>query len=93
MDAEDLVPADDSDGPVRAPASAVVDTMEALMDGNSGDYKRLHETVDSGFVYVSGTYTEESVRRKRDDSGRPIDTNNSGADFEVLAMPEPEIDS
>lgn len=89
MDAAELEQAGGSRGPVRAPVSAVVDTMEALMDGDSGDYKRLHSSVDSGFVHVSGTYTGESVRRRRDASGQLIDTNDSGADFEVVAVPQP----
>jgi len=59
MDADALEPVAGSVGPVRAPVSAVVDTMEALMDADSGAYKRLHSTVDSGFVHVSGTYTGE----------------------------------
>ena len=80
-------------GTMQAPASAVVDTMEALMDGESGDFKRLHETVDRGFIHVSGTYTGESVRRRRDDSGALIDTDDSGADFEVIALPEPGVGS
>ena len=68
MDAEELEPAGDGAYfPVRAPVSAVVDTMEALMDADSVDFKRLHTTVDSGFVHVSGTYTGESVRRLRDE--------------------------
>lgn len=89
IDADELEPAGGTRGPVKAPVSAVVDTMEALMDADSGDYKRLHSSVDSGFIHVSGTYTGESVRRRRDDSGRLIDTNDSGADFEVSATPEP----
>ena len=93
IDAEDLEPAGGSAGPVKAPVSTIVDAMEALMDADSGDYKRLDESVDSGFIYVSGTYTGESVRRRRDDSGVLIDTNDSGADFEVLAMPEPATGS
>ena len=65
--------------------------MEALMDADSVDFKRLHTTVDSGFVHVSGTYTGESVRRVRDENGMPVDTNDSGADFEVSATPEPGV--
>jgi hypothetical protein len=93
IDAEDLEPAAGRNGPVRAPVSAVVDTMEALMDEDSGEYKRLHSTVDSGFTYVSGTYSGESVRRLRDSEGALIDTNDSGADFEVLSLPDPGINS
>ncbi len=78
-------------GPMQAPAATVVDTMEALMDAESGDFKRLHESVDRGFIHVSGTYTGESVRRRRDSSGALIDTDDSGADFEVLALPEPGV--
>ena len=89
MDADDLKKAAGKNGPVKAPVSAVVDTMEALMDADSGDFKRLHETIDSGFTHVSGTYIGESVRRLRDDNGQLIDTNDSGADFEVLSEPEP----
>ena len=85
MDAEALEPAGGSRGPVRAPAAAVVDTMEALMDADSGDYKRLHPTIDAGFVHVSGTYTGESVRRRRTADGALIDTDDSGNDFEVAA--------
>ena len=91
MDADDLEQAAGRGGPVRAPVSAVVDTMEALMDADSGAYKRLHTSVDSGFIHVSGTYTGESVRRLRDSSGALIDTNDSGADFEVVAMPDPNV--
>ena len=91
MDAEDLEPVGGPDAPVRAPVSAVVDTMEALMDANSGNYKRLHSTVDSGFIHVSGTYTSESVRRIRDEDGMLIDTNDSGYDFEVSAVPDPGL--
>lgn len=81
MDASELEQAGGSSGPVRAPVSAVVDTMEALMDADSGPYKRLHPSVDAGFVHVSGTYTGESVQRRRDADGVLQDTNDSGADF------------
>ena len=91
MDGDDLEQAGGEYEPVRAPVSAVVDTMEALMDGQSGDYKRLHASVDSGFIHVSSTYTGESVRRVRDDSGQLVDTDDSGADFEVSSMPDPGL--
>ena len=94
MDPEDLEPADDDEySPVLAPVSAVVDTMEALMNADSGDYKRLHSSVDRGFVHVSGTYTGESVRRIRDSKGALIDSNDSGADFEISTMPDPGVNS
>ncbi|MGC6507283.1 MAG: DUF4876 domain-containing protein [Myxococcota bacterium] len=64
------------------PSEYTLDTMEALMDENSGDFKRLHPDIDSGFQYVSGTYTGESVRRKVE-NGIWIDTDNSSDDFYV----------
>ena len=59
-----------------------IDTMEALMDADSGAYKRLHPDIDSGFQYVSGTYTGESVRRKKE-GDTLVDTDNSTTDFYV----------
>ena len=76
----------------RAPATAVVDTMEALMDAQSGAYKRLHADIDAGFTHVSGTYTGEAVRRRRTDSGGLLDTDNSGEDFSLVASPWPGCD-
>ncbi|MEC7947347.1 MAG: DUF4876 domain-containing protein [Myxococcota bacterium] len=89
MDAADLEETGSSRGPVQAPVSAVVDTMEALKDADSVDWKRLHPSVDAGFVHVSGTYTGESVRRKRTADGVLQDTDDSGADFEARSMPDP----
>ena len=64
------------------PSEYTLDTMEALMDESSGDFKRLHPDIDSGFQYVSGTYTGESVRRKVENDIW-IDTDNSSDDFYV----------
>ena len=64
------------------PSTHVVDSMEALMDADSEPYKRLHPSIDSGFIYVSGTYTGESVRRKKEGE-QWVDTNHSGLDFYV----------
>jgi len=66
------------------PSIHVIDTMEALMDADSGGFKRLHSDIDSGFQYVSGTYTGESVRRKKE-AGEWIDTDDSSNDFYVTA--------
>ena len=66
----------------KTPSEHVIDTMEAVMDADSGDYKRLHSNLDSGFQYVSGTYTGESVRRVLD-NGRLLDTDNSTEDYYV----------
>ena len=75
-------------GPLpTAPASAVLDAVEAVMDANSGDFKRLPDSVDSGFAWVSGTYVGESLHRRRAGEGWQ-DTNDSGADFEA-GPPQP----
>ena len=66
------------------PSIHTIDTMEALMDADSGDFKRLSADLDSGFQYVSGTYTGESVRRKKE-AGEWIDTDDSSNDFYVTA--------
>ncbi|MCB9759693.1 MAG: DUF4876 domain-containing protein [Alphaproteobacteria bacterium] len=71
-----------------APVEAVVDAVETLMDADSAAFKRLPEAVDAGFLHASGTYTGESVRRVRAD-GVLQDTDDSSADFEVIATPEP----
>lgn len=60
----------------KTPSAHVIDTIEAVMDADSGDFKRLHSSLDSGFQYVSGTYTGESVRRIIE-NGRLLDTDNS----------------
>lgn len=71
-----------------APVEHVIDALETLMDGESGDFKRLPDEVDRGFVYVSGTYTGESVQRVRDGEVL-LDTDDSGADFVVSEAPAP----
>lgn len=67
--------------------SQVIDGVDTLMNASSGLYKRLPSRVDNGFVYVSDTYSGESVRRKKED-GIWQDSDNSSSDFEV-ATPAP----
>ncbi|RCR65569.1 DUF4876 domain-containing protein [Larkinella punicea] len=78
---------------IKLPVAQVIDTFEALQDGNSGGFKRIPVAQDAGFVFASGTYTSESFRRKTATTlnGRRIlqDLNNSGSDFEKLATPTP----
>ena len=69
---------------LKVPSTGIVDTMEAVMDAESGDFKRLHAELDAGFIHVSGTYTGESVRRVRVD-GVLQDQDNSALDYEVSA--------
>ena len=66
------------------PSLYTIDTMEALRDEASGAYKRLHPEIDSGFQYVSGSYSGESVRRK-EEGGELVDTDDSTNDFYVTA--------
>ncbi|MCA9563575.1 MAG: DUF4876 domain-containing protein, partial [Myxococcales bacterium] len=70
-----------------APIGSVLDAVEALMDGDSGDFKRLPSALDAGFAFVSDTYVGESLRRVQID-GRWQDTNDSSADF-VVGEPDP----
>lgn len=65
----------------RAPREAVIDAIETVMDADSGAFKRLPATVDSGFAFVDGTYVGTSLHRKRTAEGWQ-DTDDSGADFE-----------
>lgn len=79
----------DGVGAVKLPVGEVIDGVDALMDAESGEYKRLPLGVDGGFAYVSGTYTGESLSRVRGADGRPQDTDDSAADFELRAAPAP----
>ncbi len=90
----DVVPdPDDFQDVMKIPASAVLDAVDIVMDAASGDYKRLHPSLDLGYCHASGTYTEESVRRRSRvlSSGRTVlaDTNNSSNDFETQQPPVP----
>lgn len=78
---------------IKVPNTAVVDAFEALMDGNSGTFKRVPTALDAGFVFADNTYNMQSFRRKVSTTinGRRIlqDSNNSGNDFEKLSKPTP----
>jgi hypothetical protein len=78
---------------IKVPNALVIDAFEALQNANSGAYKRVPTALDKGFVFASDTYTGESARRKiiGEEDGRKIlaDTNDSSADFEILAQPAP----
>lgn len=78
---------------VRIPVEAVLDGVEALMNADSADFKRLPPAIDRAFVFASGTYTGQSARRRaalrlRD---RTVwqDTNDTHADFEIVDDPSP----
>jgi len=77
----------------RIPVTAVIDAVDALMDGDSVRYKRIPVALDRGFTYVSGTYSGESVRRRAAAMvrGRAVyqDTDDSTADFVLAETPTP----
>ena len=75
---------------VKVPNALVIDAVEALRSENDGSFKRISASLDAGFIHVSDTYTGESIIRKAfsiDGNTVYQDTNNSQADFEVLAIP------
>lgn len=78
---------------IKVPNALVIDAFEALQDAKSGAYKRVPTALDKGFVFASDTYTGESARRKiiGEEKGRKVlaDTNDSTADFEIVAQPAP----
>ena len=71
------------------PLAWVVDAVNAVMDADSLDYRRLPPTLDAGAGWVSGTYTGESLRRRADAEGKLQDTDDSGADLVVEVAPQP----
>jgi hypothetical protein len=70
-----------------AGVETVIDGVDTVMDRQSGDYKRLPDTVDRGFISARGPYTGQSVKRVRVD-GVLVDTNDSSVDFE-RGVPDP----
>lgn len=87
------IPGSTLDPRIRIPNAAVIDAFEALQNGASGSYKRVPPALDAGFVFAAGTYNSQSARRKvaTTINGRRVlqDTNNSGADFEIVSAPTP----
>ncbi|WP_353266036.1 DUF4876 domain-containing protein [Gemmatimonas sp.] len=88
-----LVPGTTGTWVTRVPNELVVDAFEALQNGNSAAYKRIPAALDAGFVFATGTYTSESARRRvatTIGTRRVLrDSNNSSADFEIIARPTP----
>jgi hypothetical protein len=72
-----------------APAAAVLDAIECLMDADSGDFKRLPDSVVAGHTYVSGTYVGEAVHRVHDGIDW-VDTDDASVDF-VVGEPVPTL--
>lgn len=76
------------------PKKYVIDAVECVRS-ETMNYKRLPNDLDAGYVYCSGTYTKESIRRKVKEikDGRVIymDTNNSSEDFIVTSEQTPWV--
>lgn len=77
----------------RVPVALVIDTFEALQNGNSASFKRVPASLDGGFQFASGTYTAQSARRKvatTIGTRRVLqDSNNSTSDFTMITPPTP----
>lgn len=86
-------PLDEVSGPFgplpTVPVEAVLDGVDTLMDADSGDFKRLPDSVDSGFAWNDGPYTATALHRRFID-GVWQDTDDSSEDFEV-GQPEPTL--
>ncbi len=72
----------------------ILDGVDLMLNAESGDFKRLPNSVDAGFNYVGGFFTGKSVKRKAEKTlgdGRVIlkDTNNSTNDLEIIDVPTP----
>lgn len=76
---------------LKVPVSSVIDGVECLMDEGSEVFKRLPASVDASFIFVSDTYTGESVRRKPASAEAPqlLDSDSSAEDFELVSSPTP----
>lgn len=81
----------ETDGWPSVSVDAVLDGLDTLMDGDSGSFKRLPDSVDAGFSYADGPYTGTAVHRLQE-GGAWRDTNNSTYDF-VVGPPEPTLPS
>jgi hypothetical protein len=84
----------------RVPVETVIDGVEILKNeaanGPNIDLKRLQNSIDAGFTFISATsgYVNESVERKvcKIGDGRVYlqDTNNSIEDFTLISAPKPK---
>ncbi len=84
-------PLGEEDGPFgplpTIPVEAVFDGVDTLMNVDSEAFKRLPDSVDSGFTWDDGPYTGTALHRLETD-GAWQDTDDSSADFEVR-RPDP----
>jgi hypothetical protein len=84
---------------MKVPADKIIDGVDILENSGSASFKRLPESIDSGFNFLDPDgnkfYTGMSMRRIVDEGatqrfGRTIlqDTNNSTVDWEALEAPD-----
>jgi hypothetical protein len=77
------------------PKNYVIDAVECVNVDENKRYKRVPTSLDAGYVYCSGTYVSESIRRKVDKivDGKVLykDTNNSSEDFLGSQTPTPFV--
>ncbi len=78
---------------IKLPVGYIIDGVQTARDAENVNNWRLPPSVDAGFIYCSGFYVSESIRRKIASTidGRHIlqDTNNTTQDFEVISPPTP----
>ena len=74
------------------PVTCIIDGINTIEDAASSNMHNVPTSVDAGYIFCSGIYTNESIVRKVAETkdGRPVykDTNNSSADFEVSTLPK-----
>jgi hypothetical protein len=84
---------------LKIPTSLVIDGLDVVENAEEGGWKRLPESIDSGFTYLKADggafYSGMSLRRKIDQEaslrfGRPVlqTTKNSFTDFESINFPD-----
>jgi len=85
-----------SDSPYSAalaiPVSCIVDGINTVENEAVSSMQNVPSSVDAGYIFCSGIYTNESIVRKIAETkdGHPVykDTNNTSADFEVSTEPK-----
>ncbi|MGN0189494.1 MAG: DUF4876 domain-containing protein [Candidatus Cryptobacteroides sp.] len=82
------VPGSSVDNVVCVPLEWVLDAVEVFNGGASNNRKRIHPTLDAGFVYLSDVYLGHTLMRKVNEEKTAtegfevlVDTNNSSNDF------------
>jgi len=77
----------------RFPNAWIIDAVN-MCPHSEYQWLAVHESIDAGFAYVGETGSDKtrfgkSVRRKTDENGKLIDTNNSSDDFLMFQTANP----